>query len=214
MARPEPNIISQKCGNGRAGAPASTVISCAAGGESSRGEDSSEAEPSSRTIVDAKQSRNIFMRLPNPREHSKSVWENLPTRVLPGVWGTRWQVTALRKRKRRGGAPPGKGSLEAEAGSQRDDAGRKSICNRAEVAVANVVRDRVRVEVQIVEQVVRIHSQFYPGAFAEHRRLGQAKSLGQRQVHALISRKVERIAMDTGVCRKRGAEHTSRVGCW
>src|SRR5580692_1407838 len=207
MARPEPNIISQKCGNGRAGAPASTVISCAAGGESSRGEDSSETEPSSRTIVDAKQSRNIFMRLPNPREHSKSVWENLPTRVLPGVWGTRWQVTALRKRKRRGGAPPGKGSLEAEAGSQRDDAGRKTSRNRAEVSALNVVRDSGRVEVQIVEQVVRIHPQLNPGVFSEDSRFGQPKALGQCQVHALISREIPRIAMNSRDWRKRSAEH-------
>jgi len=37
--------------------------------------------------------------------------------------------------------------LEAEAGSECDDAGRESIRNRAEIAAANVVRDRVRVEV-------------------------------------------------------------------
>src|SRR5258707_4181004 len=93
MARPEPNIFSQKCGKGCAEALASTVISCAAPGESSCGEDSREAERSSRMLARAKQRRNFFIRPLCPHEHSKSVCEKLPTRELPGLLGTRWQVT-------------------------------------------------------------------------------------------------------------------------
>src|SRR5882762_1769904 len=119
MARPEPNIFSQKCGNGCAGAAASTVISCAAAGEFSRGEDSREAEHSSRMVARAKQRHNFFIRLLFPHEHSKSVCEKLPTRELPGVWGTRWQVTALYKLG--AGAKRLRKGLEAEANPQRDD---------------------------------------------------------------------------------------------
>lgn len=50
------------------------------------------------------------------------------------------------------------GGLKAEAGSQRDDTGGKSVRNRAEVSVGDVVRDGVRVEVQIVEKVVGVDS--------------------------------------------------------
>src|SRR5258708_6627012 len=105
MARPDPNIFSQKCGNGCTGALASTVISCAAAGESSRGADSREVARS-RMVARAKQRHNFFIRLLYPHEHSKSACEKLPTRELPAVWGTRWQVTALYKRRRPGKAPP------------------------------------------------------------------------------------------------------------
>jgi hypothetical protein len=46
--------------------------------------------------------------------------------------------------------------LEAEASPQCHDARRKSTGNRAEVRAANIVRDLIWVEVQIVEDVVGI----------------------------------------------------------
>src|ERR1700723_1639207 len=50
------------------------------------------------------------------------------------------------------------GGLKAEAGSQRDDTGGESRCNCAEVSISNVIRDGIRVEVQIVEKVVGVDS--------------------------------------------------------
>ena len=58
--------------------------------------------------------------------------------------------------------------------------------------------DKPAVEVQIVEYVVGIDSQFNPGVLAKYGRFGQAKGLHERQVQSLVFRKVERIAMDPG----------------
>src|SRR6266849_3546975 len=87
--------------------------------------------------------------------------------------------------------------LEAEAGSQRDDACSESRLSSAEARVAyaraarggyaacvgwdggfaaNVSRDAIRLEVQIVEQVVGINPEFNPGAFAEYGHLGKRGS--------------------------------------
>src|ERR1700693_1183288 len=104
MARPEPNIFSQKWGKGCAAALASTVISCAAAGESSRGEGSREVERSSRMVARAKQKHNFFIKLLSQMNTQEVAVEKLPTRELPGVWGTRWQLTPLHKRRRRGNA--------------------------------------------------------------------------------------------------------------
>src|SRR6266852_9566388 len=115
--------------------------------------------------------------------------------------------------------------LEAEAGSQRDDACSESRLSSAEARVAyaraarggyaacvgwdggfaaNVSRDAIRLEVQIVEQVVGINPEFNPGAFAEYGHLGQAKGLGQRHVHVPVSRPGERVATYSGL-GKRGS---------
>src|SRR6266481_3117416 len=104
MARPEPNIFSQEWGKGCAGALASTVISCVAAGESSRGEDSRGAERRSRMDARTKQRHNFFIRLLSLMNTQKVAVEKPPTRELPGVWGTRWQLTPLHKRRRRGNA--------------------------------------------------------------------------------------------------------------
>src|SRR5258708_36275854 len=88
MARPDPNIFSQKCGNGCTGALASTVISCAAAGESSRSEDSKEGTRSSRMVVRAKQRHNFFIRLLYPHEHSKRDCKKMPTIEITAVSGT------------------------------------------------------------------------------------------------------------------------------
>src|SRR5258708_39567546 len=98
MARAEPNIFSQKCGNGWDGALASTVISRAAAGGSSGGK-ATEAEPTSRIVGRRKSRRKVFIGPLHPHEHSRRVWGRLPTRRLPGGWGTRSQLTALSKRK-------------------------------------------------------------------------------------------------------------------
>src|SRR5260370_8283411 len=106
MARAEPKIFSKKWGNACTGALASRVICCGGAGESARGEDSREVARSSRMVATAKQRHNFFIRLLYPHEHSKSACKKLPTRELPGVWGTSWQVTAVHKRRRQGKAPP------------------------------------------------------------------------------------------------------------
>jgi hypothetical protein len=71
MARPEPNIFSQKCGNGWEGALASTVSSCDAAGESSRGEDARGTERRRRRVGSAKQSHNFFISFLTYRDAGK-----------------------------------------------------------------------------------------------------------------------------------------------
>lgn len=55
---------------------------------------------------------------------------------------------------------------EAEANTQGHDASRQRTGNRAEVGAANIVRDLVRVEVQIVKCVVHIDPELYVRVFA------------------------------------------------
>ena len=62
-------------------------------------------------------------------------------------------------------------------------------------AAANVVRDLIRVEIQIVEEVVGVNSELDLGVFAKYWHVGQAEGLGQCKIHILISRKVERVAL-------------------
>src|ERR1700691_1916740 len=101
---------------------------------------------------------------------------------------------------------------EAEPRRQHDNPASKSARNRAEVRAANVVRDHIRVEIQVVEQVEGIHSQFKPGVLAEHRHIRQAEALRQREIYVFISRKVERVALDPGRLRNRVSVSGPAVG--
>src|SRR5712664_317669 len=209
MARPEPNIFSQKCGNACTGALASTVISCAAAGESSRGEDSREVTRSSRMVATAKQRHNFFIRLlslmSTRRVPVKSCQRESFPRCgelvgrLPPYTNGGARVKRLRK------------GLEAEASSQRDGTGGKSRSGPAEARGVNVVHDAIRFEVQIIEHVIGINSELNLSVFAEHRDVRQAKGLGQRHIHVLVSRPGERVATYAGL-GKRGSRVGAAVG--
>ncbi len=72
-------------------------------------------------------------------------------------------------------------SLDAEPSAQRNDPARKRARYRAEVRVADVVRNFIGIEVQIVKHVVGVNSKLNSAAFAEHSIVRQAKALCQRQ---------------------------------
>src|SRR4029077_16338831 len=106
MARPEPNIFSQKWGNGCAGALASTMISCVAPGESSRGQDSRDVDHRRRTLARAKQRHNFFIRLLFPHEHSRSRSETAANETASRGVGNSLAGYRLPQRRRWGEAPP------------------------------------------------------------------------------------------------------------
>src|SRR2546429_5304071 len=113
-----------------------------------------------------------------------------------------------RKERDEWGTQPYDSRLEVEASGYRDDTASETSRSLAEVSVGNVIRNIIRVEVQIVEQVEGVNSELKLSAFAEHRHVRQAKGFGQRHIHVPVSRAVEPVAMDTGRLRKR----VSKIG--
>jgi len=72
----------------------------------------------------------------------------------------------------------------------------------------------VRVEVQIVEQVVGIDAELNPGVFAEHRRFGQAKGLGQRKVQPTACTKIRAGYVERLIWRRRVSEGCGKFVLW